>query len=85
MVGSLNGTLHVHSFQQLSIGVSNARGIGHRFLHSHLGILPLAVVHLLKDDIGPQISWNTSADVFMNTGHFTSFIIIPHCQSLDEK
>ena len=54
MVCSLNGTAHVNPLQQLCIGIADAGGICHGFFDSHLGVLPLAVIHLLKDNVGPR-------------------------------
>ena len=56
MVSSLNSTSHINSLQQLCVGIANAGGIGHSFLNCHLGVLTLAIVHLLKDNIRPQTS-----------------------------
>ena len=56
MVSSLNSTAHINSLQQLCVGIPNAGGICHSFLNCHLGILTLAIVHLLKDNIRPQTS-----------------------------
>ena len=55
MVCSLNGTAHVNPLQQLCIGIADASGICHGFFDSHLGVLPLAVIHLLKDNVGPRV------------------------------
>ena len=56
MVSSLNSTSHINSLQQLCVGIANAGGICHSFLNCHLGVLTLAIVHLLKDNIRPQTS-----------------------------